>query len=73
MDEDTIKRSGKQAIDTTNIMNPVEPSRELIKRNFIYKLFKSETEKKQPLEKEKPQKPKLKTFEIVCVISKNSI
>jgi hypothetical protein len=74
MDEDTIKRTGKQEINTTNITvqgDPVGPTGEIIKKDIINGTLQKEIEEKEVEGKKKPEGRKLKSFEIVCIISIN--
>ncbi|CAF0902236.1 unnamed protein product [Adineta steineri] len=67
MDEETAKRLSKAEIDNTLLMvpnDPVEPTQEVAKKGFLYRLFKKESKKKEPPAPKKPEGPKLKTFEI---------
>jgi len=72
MNEDTIKEFNEQQINHTQIAiadNLVAPSTEVVKRNFISRFFKKEKKDNQPAMNKKHAGPKLKTFEIVCIIS----
>jgi hypothetical protein len=63
----------KQEIKYTNTIapnDPIEPKQDIAKKNFIYRLFQKDKNKiekeKEPVQKKKPEGPKLKRFEIVC-------
>jgi len=75
IDEHTTKQLGVPEHNNTKVMVPsdtAETKQEVVKKNFIYRLFKKDEKEKEKeaQEKKKPQGPKLKTFEIVCLKSK---
>jgi len=72
LDEHTTKPLGIPEDNNTKFMVPndaVEIKQEVVKKNFIYSLFKKDEKQKEKEaeQKKKPQGPKLKTFEIVCL------
>jgi hypothetical protein len=71
MDEDVPQQVAKQEIDNMNLKAPNDP--EVVKQNSVYNLFEKDQNNKELGEKEKPQGPKLKTFEIVCCFQLKSI
>jgi hypothetical protein len=72
MDEDAMNGLSKKELDNTHIAVPNDPvasNQDVVKTSFIHRLFKKEKKEKQLEIKKKPEGPKLKKFEIVCVIS----
>ena len=71
MDDDTIKQTGKEEIDTTNITvpgDPVGPTGEIIKKDLVNGTFQKDIDEKEVKGKKKPEGRKLKSFEIVCIL-----
>lgn len=72
MDEDAPQQVAKQEIDNMNLKAPND-AEEAVKQNSVYNLFEKDQNNKELGAKEKPQGPKLKTFEIVCCFQLKSI
>jgi hypothetical protein len=72
MDEDTTKELIEQQVNTQIAIanDPVTSNTEVVKRNFISRFFKKEKKENHHAMNKKPAGPKLKTFEIVCIISR---
>ena len=69
MDDATIEKMAEQEINNTNVIvngDPVQPSKEVVNKNFLYRFFKRDKKEQNIKPNKKPQGPKLKTFEIVC-------
>jgi hypothetical protein len=72
IDEDAMNRLSKEELNNTHIAVPKDPAasnQDVVKTSFIHRLFKKEKKEKQLEIKKKPEGPKLKKFEIVCIIS----
>ncbi len=72
MDEDTTKELIEQQVNTQIVIanDPLVSNTEVVKRNFISRFFKKEKKENHHAMNKKPAGPKLKTFEIVCIISR---
>lgn len=67
-DGETIKKLSQQEINNTHVKlpeDPVQPTEAITKKSIFARLFKKKEKEAQT--KKKPEGPKLKAFEIVCL------